>query len=194
VPITLVGTLSGTVAAGFLGISIDGIGRLTTLTSAILDNLQAVVPQAIGRGEYARLRANLLRVLAVLALAGVGFYGLVALFSPIAVPLLLGHESAGATPVVVTLCLYGAVVTVGGVFGPLYRALDRVRSTLLVKVVVGLALLLPGVLLIEQYGAVGGAWLVDGLYLLSVAGTMLVTLPVLNARANAQTTKSGPSS
>ncbi len=186
VPIALVGVLSGNVAAGFLGVAIDAISRLTTLTSAILDNLQAVVPQSIGRGDYSRLRGNLRRVILVLLLGGIGFYGLVALFAPVAVPLLLGHESAGAAPVVVTLCLYGALVTVGGVFGPLYRALDWVRAALWVKIATGLILLGPGVLLIERLGPVGGAWLIDGLYALSVVGTAAVTLPVLNARADAQ--------
>jgi hypothetical protein len=53
------------------------------------------------------------------------------------------------------------------------------RSALTVKIVSGLALLLPGVWLVTQHGAVGGAWFMNALFLLSIALTAAITLPHL---------------
>ncbi len=103
--------------------------------------------------------------------------------------------------------MFGAVTTVGGVFGPLYRAFDLMRRAIAVKVV-ALALVLPlGALLLEQAasgqfvrffgmtafsaynpgsantGALIGAVMIDALYIISVALTVLVTLPELRKRA-----------
>jgi len=52
-------------------------------TSAIFENMQAVVPQAVGRGDYARLWRNFLRVMGILALGGLAFYTLVILLAPL---------------------------------------------------------------------------------------------------------------
>ena len=81
------------------------------------------------------------------------------------------------------LAVFGVATTVGGIFGPLYRAFDMAGAALAIKVA-ALALMIPlGVALIDALGAVGGAWTISGLYAVSVALTAAVTLPALRRRA-----------
>jgi O-antigen/teichoic acid export membrane protein len=84
------------------------------------------------------------------------------------------------------LCVYGAITAAGGIFGPLYRALDMNRVALAVKLLTALVVLVPGALLVMNAGAVGGAWVVNALYALSVAGTAATTLPALRGRARTE--------
>lgn len=181
-PVSLVGMLAGETAAGYLGTGIDIISRSSLLTGPVLENVQAVVPQAVGRRDFAALRRNFRRVLAIMAAAALLFYGALALLAPVAVPLLFGPEAEPAAPVVAILALYGGLAAVGGLFGPVYRAFDHVRGALIIKLVV-MALGLPlGVLLVGQAGAVGGAWLINLLFLVSIALTAAMLLPVLAGR------------
>ena len=183
VPITLVGVLAGPAAAGTLGVGLDVVTRSSLLTGPVLENVQAVVPQAVGRGDFAGLRRNFGRVLVVMAAGATAFYVALALAAPLVVPLVFGEDTAPAVPVVVILSFFGVITAVGGLFGPLYRAFDLMRSALTVKIIAGLALIVPGLWLISQHGAVGGAWLINGLYLLSVVLTAAITLPPLWRRA-----------
>lgn len=185
-PLTLVGVLAGPTAAGLLGIGLDVVQRSALLTGPVLENVQAVVPQSVGRGDFAGLQRNFGRVLLVMALGAVGFYGVLALVAPFVVPLVFGADTAPAVPVIIVLSLYGGVTAVGGLFGPLYRALDLVRAALIIKLVTSAIVIIPGVILISQLGEIGGAWLVNGLYILSVALTMLVTFPALRHRVAQQ--------
>lgn len=187
VPLTLVGVLAGPTAAGILGVGYDVVSRSSLLTGPVLENVQAVVPQAVGRGDYARLRRNFGRVLLVMAVGASAFYGVLALVAPLVVPPLFGADTAPAVPVVIILSFFGAISAVGGLFGPLYRAFDLMRPALLVKMVTGLVLFLPGLFLISAYGAVGGAWLINGLFLLSIVLTASITLPPLRRAAQLQT-------
>lgn len=185
-PLQLVGIFAGTTAVSHLQLALRGIEQTAFFTSAVFENMQAVVPQAIGRGDYARLWANFFRVLVVLTVGSALFYLAFALLAPLVIVPLFGEEWLPVLPLLPILALFGVVTTIGGIFGPLYRALNRVRWALLVKVL-ALVLLLPvGLMLIDQTGAVGGAWLITGLYALSVALTAVVTLPVLRRLARAQ--------
>lgn len=183
-PVTLVGVLAGETAAGYLRTGLDAINRAGLLTGAVLTNMQALVPQAVGRGDYIGLHRNFGRVLLGMLLIGVLYYGMLAVAAPVALPLLLGPDAAPAVPVFVTLALYGAITTVGGIFGPLYRALDRLRLVFIIKVVTLLLLLPVGVDAITAAGAAGGAWLIVGFYGVSVGLTVLVMLPILRRRAH----------
>lgn len=182
---TLVGMVSGETAVGYLGTGYDLISRSNTFMSAALDNMQAVVPQAVGRGDFVGLRRNFGRVLLGLFAMSAFVYVSVAVFAPLAVPLLFGADAAAAVPVVIVLTLYGAVTTMGGIFGPLYRAFDQVGAALAVKLVTAAIMLPTGIALINQFGALGGAWTINGLFALSVVLTAAVTLPALQKRAAA---------
>ncbi len=206
IPLQLVGIHAGAAAAGYLEIGFKALSLPALLSSALFENLQAVVPQAVGRGEYARLRHDLLRIVAGLAAAAVVFYSAFALLVPVFLPLLFGSAWTLAVPVVVTLAVYGAVTMVGGVFGPLYRALNLMRSILAIKagtllvIVPGLwalvqisavesawrvnELLAPAIPALEQNGAVIGAWIVNGLMIVSVGLTAAVSLPALRNRGS----------
>jgi len=184
-PVQMVGALAGETAAGYIGLALNALQQQTFFTAAILDNLQAVVPQSVGRGDYARLWRNFSQVLLVLGLGSVVFYGGFALLAPYVVPL-LGEEWLPVIPLLQILALYGAIATVGGVFGPLYRAFDYVRGALLAKVAALVIGLPTGVWLITQYGAGGAAWLTNLLYGVSVALTVALTLPELRRRAHNQ--------
>ena len=101
------------------------------------------------------------------------------------------------------LAVYGAVTTVGGVFGPLYRAFDLLKRMITMRVIT-LALVLPiGVLLLRSTspgffgletmmtynpgranaGALIGAGMIDALYVISVALTAALSLPELRKKA-----------
>ncbi|MBL8153718.1 MAG: lipopolysaccharide biosynthesis protein [Anaerolineae bacterium] len=204
IPLQLVGIYAGTAAAGYLELGFKALSIPALLGSALFDNLQAVVPQAVGRGDFARLRRDMLRIVIGLAAAAVLFYSVFALLVPVFVPLLFGAAWTLAVPVVVTLAVYGAVTLVGGVFGPLYRALNLLRPILAIKVG-ALLVILPGLWLLtqigavesawqvngllaptipvlEQNGAVVGAWIVNGLMMVSVGLTVAVSLTALSSR------------
>lgn len=186
-PIQLVGIFAGVDAAGYVQLALRAINLPNTITAAIFDNMQAVIPQAVGRGDYRRLWQNFNRVLLVLAAGSVVFYGAVVGFvlslGPVLIPLLYGAAWLPALPYIGALAVFGAVTTVGGVFGPLYRALDMMRAAIAIKagvIVVGAVI---GLGLVDRFGGLGGVWLINLLFSASVLLTALVTLPALRRRA-----------
>ncbi|MCC6615074.1 MAG: hypothetical protein IT320_16475 [Anaerolineae bacterium] len=198
VPLQLVGVLAGTRAAGYLGLALSGIGYLSILTSAIFDNMQAVVPQMVGRKEFSRLRQAFPRVLIVLAVGGVCAYGVFALLAAQVIPPILGTRWIPAIPAVTALAVMGMVTTIGGVFGPLYRALNIMWRIIAIKVVslaVGVTIgywlisqwsvaeqasawvtMQPYSALMESYAAGNGAWMINLILSISVLLTALVAL------------------
>ncbi|MEO0564183.1 MAG: lipopolysaccharide biosynthesis protein [Chloroflexota bacterium] len=185
-PVQMVGVVLGEAAAGFIGLALNIVRQGTFFTAAVMDNMQAVVPQAVGRRAYASLWRNFNRVLLVLTVGGVGFYGVLALIAPFAVRSLYGPEWMPAVGALQALAVFGAVVTVGGVFGPLYRAFDFVRGAFLIKLGALITLLPVGYWLMTTLGVAGGAWLVNLLYTATVVGTAVLTLPELRTRARQQ--------
>lgn len=183
IPLQLVGIIAGPVAASYIQLGQRGINRAGVLTSAIFDNMQAVVPQAVGRQDYARLRLNFMRVLGVLALGGLAFYGAFVLLAPLVIVPIFGEEWVPILPLLPVFAIYGMATTLGGVFGPLYRAFDLMWPILQIKVVVVLLMLPLGFWLVSQAGALGGVWMINGLFIVSIVLTALVTLPVLRQRA-----------
>lgn len=188
-PLQLTGVIGGLAAAGFLQLALRGFQQASLFTSAVFSNMQAVVPQAVGRGDYARLYRGFTQLVLALAGGGALFYGALALAGPALVAWvvapLFGEEWLAVIPLIPVLAVYGVFTTVGGVFGPLYRAFEMSGVALAIKVV-SLTLLLPlGAALINALGVVGGAWLISGLYVLSVTLTAAVTLPALRRRAQA---------
>ncbi len=187
-PIQITGVVAGPQAAGYVGLALNAITQQTFFTSAILDNMQAVVPQAVGRRDYAGLWRRFRQVMLVLTLGGTAFFGVFALIVPFVVPLLYGTDWLPVIPLLQLLAIFGVVTTLGGVFGPLYRAFDFVRGALVIKLVVLLVGLPLGWWLIQEYAAVGGVLLVNGLLTASVLLTAVMTLPELRARAIQQAT------
>jgi O-antigen/teichoic acid export membrane protein len=115
-PVQLVGTLGGTEAAGMLTFALNLIRQTTFFTSALFENLQAVIPLAIGRGEYLKSWRNLLRVMLTLLIGSAGFYVAFAL----AVPYLmrwLGSEWVGAERVILWLSVFWDCLHSGRGFG-----------------------------------------------------------------------------
>lgn len=185
VPLQLVGILAGPSAASYIQLGLRGMNRTSFFTSAIYENIQAVVPQAVGRQDYARLWKNFMRVLVVLALGGLAFYVLMVLVAPLLLVPVFGEEWEPILPLLPAFAVYGLVTTVGGVFGPLYRVFDLMREALLTKILT-LAIMVPaGVWLIQQAGALGGVWMLTGTFVISVLLTAAFTLPVLRRHAKA---------
>lgn len=201
IPLQLVGIYAGKAAAGYLEVGFKALTIPATFTSAVADNLQAVIPQAVGRRDFVHLRQNLMRVLMLMSVAAIGFYGLFALGVPFIVSF-LGARWIPSIPVITALSVYGAVTMVGGIFGPLYRALNLLRPAIIVKLISLGVVILPGLMVLQQVvnseqvwsigglvmpfqaqlqqsGAVVSAWMVNGLLLISVVLTALVTLPRL---------------
>jgi len=203
-PLQLVGALVGERAAGYLSSALTLTAQAGVLTSAVFDNMQAVVPQMVGRRDFAGLRRNFGRVLRVLLAGGVVVYAASAIAAPFALPLLLGSEWANAVPAFMVLAIYGALTTFGGIFGPLYRALDLVRPAVAAKIA-ALVIALPfGYWLIssgalagmttaalsgEAVAALDGAWTTVLLFAISVGLTAVIGLRGLNAAAGTQSSQ-----
>jgi O-antigen/teichoic acid export membrane protein len=187
IPMQIVGIFAGKEAAGYLQLAFKAMQLPNTLTSAIFDNMQTVVPQAVGRRDYANLWRNFNRVIGALTIGAVGFYGLLVLLvmafgEPLAA-FLYGNSWLPAVPLLPAIAVYGAVTTIGGVFGPLYRALGLMRPAILVKIAALVLGSAGGIILVQQLGALGGAWMVSITFALSIAFTAFVTLPVLHQHA-----------
>jgi len=184
VPIQILAITFGSVEAGYLGLALRALSLPGQLTGALFDNLSAVIPQEIGRRNYARLWKSLLQIIATLIIGGGLFYLAFAVIVPYFIPLVYGEEAIPVVPFVTVLCIYGLITLVGGVFGPLYRAFFLLRQIIFVKIV-ALAVMVPlGFLLTTQLGAIGGAWMINGLFALSVGATIALVLPVLRERAH----------
>jgi O-antigen/teichoic acid export membrane protein len=184
IPIQITGILAGTAAVGYLQLALRGIQQTGLLTSAIFENMQAVIPQAVGRQDYTRLWRNFSRVLLALLVGSLVFYAGVALAAPLLVVPLFGDEWLPALPLIGALAIYGSVTTIGGIFGPLYRAFNIMRSMIVVKVVSLVLMTAAGVGLIAEYGALGGAWTINIGFIVSILLTAGVALPELRRRAN----------
>ncbi|MFZ4815241.1 MAG: lipopolysaccharide biosynthesis protein [Phototrophicaceae bacterium] len=182
-PVQMVGILRGAAAAGYLGLALNALRQGSFFTSALFDTMQAVIPQAVGRRDYVGLWRNFWRVTVTLMVGSLAFYSLFALGVGWVVPLIYGQTWLPIIPLLQVLALFGALTTIGSVFGPLYRAFQQVRGALWIKVGV-LAIGLPvGYVWINQYGELGGAWLVNLWYALSVAATAWLSVPELRRRA-----------
>ncbi len=209
IPLQIVGIFAGRVAAGYLELGFKALTIPATFASALFDNIQAVVPQAIGRRDFIQLRRNFLRVLTVLGIGATIFYALFALVVPFLVPLIFSRQWIPAIPVVTTLAIYGIVGTVGGILGPLYRGLNLMVPIIVIKVLTLVAILIPALILLQQSiaiqvvwvitqrlapsiqleaqsGAVFGAWMVNGLLAISAILTAFLALPTLRRKAQAQ--------
>jgi len=205
IPLQIVGIFAGNAAAGYLELGFKALTIPATFASALFDNIQAVVPQAIGRRDYIQLRRNFLRVLLVLGVGSIAFYVLFALVVPILVPLVFSAQWIPAIPVVTALAVYGVMGTVGGIFGPLYRGLNLMYSAIAIKILTFAAVLIPGYLFLEQVslsrsawtvngllaqatsipdagGAILGAWIINALLIISTLLTAIIALIGLNKR------------
>jgi O-antigen/teichoic acid export membrane protein len=202
IPLQLVGIFAGRAAAGYLELGFKALTIANTFTSAVFDTMQVVIPQTVGRRDFAALRQNFTRVLVVLGVGGSVFYALFALGTPLLIPLLFDSSWQPAVPAVATLAIYGVVTTVGGIFGPLYRTLNLMREAIGVKLIALASILIPGWLTMQQIGrihalwtlpvatlpdvpsvlqagAISGAWMVNGLLTVSVVLTALFCLRAL---------------
>lgn len=188
-PQTFVGAWHGEAAAGFLKLALSGLARPSMIFSGILANLGARIPADVGRADYARLRTNMRKVVIWVVPLSVGLFGAFALAAPLVVPILIGEEYIPVIPLIAVLSVYGALTGIGGIFGPLYRALRLMRAIIAVKVATLLLAALPGLWLMSQFGALGGAWAINLIFALSVGLTAAVTWPHLRRLAAQQETE-----
>jgi hypothetical protein len=130
-----------------------------------------------------------------MTLGAIGFYTLFVLIVPYIVPLVFGAESQAAVPAILVMSIFGGVTMVGGLFGPLYRALDLMRPAVLIKAVTLVMVLLPAWLVLQNRdlfargtagydmnGSVLGAWMINGLYIISAILTAWIALAALNRK------------
>ena len=208
-PLQFVGMIGGDQAAGYLGLGLRGFAQVAVFTSALFDAMQAVVPRAVARGEYAALWRVLWRTVLALAGGSLLVYGTMALVAPFVIPPLFGREWIPAVPAIMVLALYGALTTVGGVFGPVYRALGMMRLAVISKGIPLLIVLPLGALWLQSFSvpdlsafagltvlptglatvaqasaaAAAGALLVNLLFTTSVGITAVVILRAVRSRA-----------
>ncbi len=185
-PLQLTGALAGPVAAGYIHFGLRLIDRSSVLTHAVQDNMQAVVPQSVGRGDYVRLWRNFRRVLLALLAGGLLVYAALLLLAPLVLVPLFGVKWEPVLGLIPALAVFGLATTLGGIFGPLYRALNLVMRMVWMRVLLLLLLLPFGAWLINALGAVGGVWVINALFLISIGLTALLTLPTLRQRIRAE--------
>jgi len=194
IPIQIVGIIGGERAVGFLTLAMTGITNVGILTSALFENLKTVVPQAVGRRDFAQLWRGIPRAMIALAVGGAVVYGALALVAPFAIPPILGAEWDAAIPSLIALTPFGVITAVAGVLGPVYRALDLMRGAIFAKSASLLLVLVPGSLLLvaavgsdpaspEGTAAVGGALLLDAVFVVAALLTARATLPPLRRLA-----------
>ena len=185
-PLQLTGALAGPVAAGYVHFGLRLIDRSSILTHAVQENMQAVVPQAVGRGDYLHLWRNFRRVLLALLAGGLLVYAALLLVAPLVIVPLFGEKWLPVLALIPALAVFGLATTLGGIFGPLYRALNLVMRMVWMRVILLLVLLPPGAWLISKLGAVGGVWVINALFLISIGLTALLTMPALRQRISAE--------
>lgn len=179
-----VGAVGGPLAVAPFALALRVIERITFLATGLFENMSAVIPRLVGAGEYGRLWHTLRRVQLALLGGSLVLNGLLFFILPLVVPPLFGaEESAGAVPLMRWLLLYATIVTVTGVFGPLYRAQRQVRLAALAKLAALALASLPAYPLISQHGALGGVLYIILLYAISGALTARFTLAELKRRA-----------
>ncbi len=150
----IVGAFGGSMAAGYLGLAIRGVQQVTVLGVAVLENLNAAIPQAIGRGDYRNLRHNFARVQGVTVVYNVALFGAMALTAPLLMPILFGAAWRPAIPAVVMLAVYGVITGIGGNFAPLYRAFGQMKLAIGAKIA-ALAIALPAAALLISAASEG---------------------------------------
>ncbi|MDX2162341.1 MAG: oligosaccharide flippase family protein [bacterium] len=220
IPTQVAGIIGGAAAAGYLNLALRGIANAGILTAAIFENVEAVIPQAVGRGDFALLRRNLWRVIAVLGVGGISVFGGLVIVAPYLIPPILGAEWTPAVAPLSVLAFYGALAAVGGIFGPLYRAFNRMRSALIAKGI-ALAVMIPlalaavsraddtalmgvprlnafigAVRLADPFAAVDasviGAWLITLAFAISISLTAAVMFTVLRSQPSIRHTHPEP--
>jgi O-antigen/teichoic acid export membrane protein len=184
-PVQLIGLWHGEAAAGFARLGLSALTYPALLFRGILTNLETRLPADVGQANYVRLMDNLRRVLRYVTPISVGVFAAFAVVAPLVVPV-LGEEYIPAIPVIRILCVYGAIIGVGGVFAPVYRALNIMPVMLAVRVaglVSGLVML---ALVLRPYAEVGAAWAINAMFAVSVSLTALVVLPRITRLAREQ--------
>jgi O-antigen/teichoic acid export membrane protein len=185
-PLQLVGIVAGKSAVGLLKAALNIVTNLSALTSAAYDNLQAVIPQAIQRQDYAWVSRNFARVVAVLTVGSFAIYIPLGFVAPLLFPIFFGSEWRAAGPLVSILCILAILSTVGATITPVYRSFEMMNLISLTKIA-NFAVTLPvGILLVSQWGAVGGAWLLNLVYALWFLLAFLPTLLELRRRIHLQ--------
>jgi len=185
-PLQMLGMWATPQAAGYLRMALSALERPALFFSGILINMSVQVPADYARRDYARLRANFLRVLKWIVPLSLAVFGTFSLVAPLLVPLVYGEDYRPAVPAIIVLGIYGTVTGIGGIFGPLYRALRIMRAILVAKVLSLLIAALPSIALVRAWGTVGGAWSINLFYILSIALTIYVTWPRVTRLADAQ--------
>jgi O-antigen/teichoic acid export membrane protein len=191
IPMQVTGAVGGTAAAGFLDLALRAINYAGVITSALFDNLTAIIPQAVGRRDYAQLWHDFVRIVIGLAAGGALVFGTAAFAAPLLIPLLVGDAWRPAIPALTALAVYGVVTTAGGVFGPLYRALNLLGRAIAAKMIAVLVIGAAAAALFSvdddsTAASVIGAWLINGFYVVSVGLTAWFALRALRRAARSQ--------
>lgn len=184
IPVQIVGIVDGLAAAGILKAALNVLNMLIASTSAVTDNLQAVIPQAVQRNDFVWILNNYKRVLQLLTGVGVIIFGATALLAPTLFPLVFGKEWYESGPLISILCVQGVLGLVGATLGPLYRAFDIVERMVLVKLLIVAVTSLVGGWLILRFGSLGGAWFINLNYGLWFVVTMGLTMRYLEQRTS----------
>jgi O-antigen/teichoic acid export membrane protein len=162
------------IALGWVTLALSVLTPVSILLNTELARIQVVEPKL--------LRARFVKI----TLAAVGFSTLVTLAAALlAKPvfgLLYGPQFEAAVPLVDWFIPFGALFGLGVALGPLWRAIDRVRVSIVINLIV-LGLGVPlGVLALRTWGTFGAVAMVTGWYTIAHAASFLYLLHRLKIR------------
>lgn len=183
IPLQLTGWLLGVAAAGVLKAAQTVIGMLLLFTGSVNSSLQAVIPQAVQRGDFQWLWRNYLRVLFVLCAILLAVFIPLAMLSPVIVPLVFDADWELLTPLISVLCVYAVVSAAGATTGAIYRTLELYLPMIMVKLVLIPVTLPVGILMMTRWGVLGSAWYTNLLFTAWAVVTLSLTLRAVRQRA-----------
>ena len=182
VPILMTGALAGPAAAGYIHLGLRLVERSGFPMQAVQENMEALVPRQIASGNYRQLWHNFRRVLLTLLVVGLLVYAALLVAAPLLLVPLFGEKWRPVLMLIPGLAILGMATALGGIFGPLYRALNLVMRMVWMRALLLLLILPPGALLISALGATGGMWVINALFVISIGLTVILTLPTLQQR------------
>jgi len=160
------------VALGWTTLALSLLGPVSTLLNTELARIQA---QQAGRlrAQFVRVTAYAIGVSAALTLAA-------AVVARPVFGLLYGAAYLPAVPLVYWLVPFGALFGLGVALGPMWRALDRVRVSIGINLLVLGAGVPLGVFALRHWGAYGAVAMVTAWYTVSHAASFAYLLRHLN--------------
>jgi O-antigen/teichoic acid export membrane protein len=186
IPSQLIVIFIGREALGYLHFLLHLINNINILSTAVFDNAEAVFFQATGRRDFDYLKKNFLRLCLGMLIVNSVILGIFVLVAPILAPILYTDKWLISLPVLIPITLYSLTASMGGFAALILRAYQVVHRALFGVIVALLAMLIPTVWLIQNYGVIGGAWAISMNYMIYVVSNYLIAFSLMRSKLAVQ--------